>query len=131
MKNDKAIEVPLSKCTIRLLQLYQDKYRSLLVAGPSPWLFPTRDGGRKNLNSMSHLIKKLMSQYLGFAINPHSFRHVAAKLYLSAHPGRYVDVQMLLGHKKLETTIKYYCELETEEVFKYFDAYLLNLVQAA
>jgi integrase len=76
---------------------------------------------------MSVLIQQLMRNYLGFAINPHSFRHVAAKLYLSAHPGRYVDVQLLLGHKQLEITIKYYCELEAEEVFKHFDSVLLKL----
>jgi integrase len=66
---------------------------------------------------MSSDIQRLMLQYIGFAINPHSFRHVAAKLYLTARPGRHVDVQLLLGHRKLETTLKYYTELEAEAAF--------------
>jgi integrase len=131
VKNSKALEVPLSRSTVKLLDLYLIKYRKFLVAQESPWLFPTLDGSRKNPNAMSDLIQKLMMRYLGFAINPHSFRHVAAKLYLSDQPGKYVDVQLLLGHKKLETTIKYYCQLEAEEVFKHFDRVLLKLEQAA
>ena len=40
-------------------------------------------------------------------------------------------MQLLLGHRKLETTVKYYCELEAEEAFRHFDAVLLNLEEPA
>ena len=49
------------------------------------------------------------------------------KLLLTAHPGDYNSVQRILGHKKRETTVKYYYELEAEEAFKHFDAVLLKL----
>ncbi len=130
VKNAKALEVPLPQGTVKLLDLYLQKYRKALVDTPSPWLFPAPDGSPKRPNVMSSDIQRLMRDDLGFAINPHSFRHVAAKLYLSIHPGRYVDVQLLLGHRKLETTVKYYCELEAEEAFKHFDAILLKLEEA-
>jgi integrase len=68
-----------------------------------------------------------MRNDLGFAINPHVFRHLAAKLYLTAHPGRYHDVQLLLGHRSVETTVSYYVDLEAEEAFRHFDAVLLGL----
>ena len=69
----------------------------------------------------------MAEERIGFSINPHSFRHVAAKLYLSLHPGDYSTVQSILGHKSLKTTMTYYVELSTEEAFKHFDAVLLKL----
>jgi integrase len=127
VKNAKALEVPLPPAAVRLLDLYLLKYRPLLVSKPSPWLFPADDGGPKKPAVMSAAIQRLMRERLGFAINPHSFRHVAAKLYLSAHPGDYDTVQRILGHKNRDTTVTYYCELEAEEAFKHFDAVLLQL----
>jgi integrase len=126
VKNEKTIEVPLSRATVKLLDLYLDKYRNLLIDAP----FPASNGRAKLLGVISADVQRLMREYIGFAINPHSFRHVAAKLYLTAHPGRYVDVQRLLGHRNLETTVKYYTEIEAEEVFKHFDAVLLGLEDA-
>ena len=126
-KNDKALEVPLSRATVEMLDLYLRKYRPALIDVSSSWLFPTRDGGPKLASVMSADIQKLIRQYIGFSINPHSFRHVAAKLYLTARPGQYEIVQRILGHKNRDTTFKYYCDLEAEEAFKHFDAVLLKL----
>lgn len=130
VKNDKAIEVPLSRATVKLLDLYLKNYRPLLIDAPCPWLFRAANGQPKRSTVMSDDVQRLMRKHIGFAINPHSFLHVAAKLYLTAHPGRYVDVQRLLGHRKLETTVKYYTEIEAEEAFKHFDAVLLGLEEA-
>jgi integrase len=127
VKNSKAIEVPLPSATVRMLDLYLKKYRPLLTDKPSSWLFPATDGGPKRGAVMSADIQTLMQNRIGFRVNPHSFRHVAAKLYLTAHPGQYEIVQRLLGHKSRDTTFKYYCELEAEEAFKHFDAVLLKL----
>lgn len=129
-KTGKVLEVPLPAETVRILDLYLLKYRKALIDAPCPWLFPRPDGKHKSAKTMSADIQRLMRDHIGFAINPHSFRHVAAKLYLTAHPGHYTDVQIMLGHKSLKTTTQYYCELEAEEVFKYFDAVLLKLESA-
>jgi hypothetical protein len=127
VKNGKVLEIPLSPRTAKLLDLYLTKYRPVLIKTPCNWLFPALNGGRKRASVMSADMQKLMLRYIGFAINPHCYRHVAAKLYLTAHPGRYTDVQMLLGHNRVQTTIDYYCEIEAEEVFRYFDTVLLGL----
>jgi integrase len=42
----------------------------------------------------------------------HQFRHLAAKLYLDAHPGDYETVRQLLGHKTIQTTLRFYYELD-------------------
>lgn len=130
VKNAKTLEVPLPIGTVKLLNLYLTTYRPALIDGPCDWLFPAANGGQKRSGVMSGDIQKLMRDYLGFAINPHVFRHLAAKLYLSAHPGRYHDVQLLLGHRSVETTVKYYIDLEAEEAFRHFDAVLLGLEDA-
>ena len=48
----------------------------------------------------------------GVVITPHQFRHLAAKLFLDRHPNEHETVRRLLGHKSLETTMRYYRELE-------------------
>jgi integrase len=128
VKNSKTLEVPLAAATVRMLELYLKKYRPALVDKPSPWLFPAENGGPKRSTVMSSDIQRLMLKRIGFRINPHSFRHVAAKLYLSAHPGDYETVQRILGHKKRDTTVKYYVDLQSEEAFRHFDNVLLKLV---
>jgi integrase len=130
VKNAKTLEIPLPVGTAKLLDLYLTAFRPALIDAPCDWLFPALDGGRKRAQVMSGDIQKLMRDYLGFAINPHAFRHLAAKLYLSAHPGRYHDVQLLLGHRNVETTVSYYVDLEAEEAFRHFDAVLLGLEEA-
>jgi hypothetical protein len=127
VKNGKVLEIPLPPRTAKLLDLYLSKYRPVLIKTPSNWLFPAPGGRPKRSSVMSADMQKLMRRHLGFAINPHSYRHVAAKLYLTAHPGRYTDVQMLLGHNRVQTTIDYYCEIEAEAAFGHFDTVLLGL----
>jgi integrase len=127
VKNRKVLEIPLPKATGRFLDLYLRKYRAALVDAPSPWLFPAENAGPKLSAVMSADIQALMDERLGFHVNPHSFRHVAAKLFLTEHPGQYETVQLLLGHKNVETTKTYYCELEVDEAFRHFDAALLKL----
>ena len=46
-------------------------------------------------------------------MNVHLFRHLAAKLYLDKHPGDYLTVSRLLGHKRIQTTIDFYTSFET------------------
>lgn len=127
VKNAKTLEIPLPPSTAKLLDLFLTTYRPALIDTPCDWLFPASNGGPKRAAVMSADIQKLMREYLGFAINPHAFRHLAARLYLTAHPGRHSDVQLLLGHRKLETTIAYYVDLQAEEAFRHFDAVLLGL----
>lgn len=130
VKNAKTLEIPLPASTAKLLDLFLKTYRPALIDTPCDWLFPASKGGPKRSAVMSADIQKLMREHLGFAINPHVFRHLAAKLYLTAHPGRHSDVQLLLGHRKLETTIAYYIDLQAEEAFRHFDAVLLGLEEA-
>jgi len=48
-------------------------------------------------------------------------RHLAAHLYLLANPGDYETVRRLLGHKNIETTIRFYEGLLTDDAFARYD----------
>jgi integrase len=124
VKNGKLIEAPLPKSVVVLIAEYVKRYRHLLTNMPTTALFPDIDGRPKRPNTMSRMVQQLLRRRLGFTVNPHSFRHVAAMLYLSINKGDYASVQLILGHKKLETTIKYYVDLKAEEAFKALDALL-------
>lgn len=68
-------------------------------------LFPRAAGGRaKDPGNLGAQIKGFLRQETGLDMNVHAFRHLAVKLYLERHPGNHATVQMLLGHKSLETT---------------------------
>jgi integrase len=124
VKNGKVIEAPLPKSVLALIAEYIERYRHLLADVPTTALFPDRDGRPKRANTMSRMVQQLLRRRLGFTVNPHSFRHVAAMLFLSINKGDYASVQLILGHKKLETTIKYYTELKADEAFRALDALL-------
>jgi integrase len=43
----------------------------------------------------------------------HQFRHAAAAIWLQHKPGDYETVRRILGHRNIQTTINFYCGLET------------------
>lgn len=60
-------------------------------------------------------------------MNPHLFRHIAAKLYLGANPGGYEVMRRVLGHARMETTSRSYAGLETRNAARHFDEEILKL----
>jgi site-specific recombinase XerC len=67
----------------------------------------------KGFATVQYLVKRYLKLYLGIHMNPHGYRHLAAKFLLDESPGAYREVQELLGHKKLETTAIFYAGLDT------------------
>ncbi len=59
-------------------------------------------------------------------MHAHLFRHIAAKLYLSAHPGDFETVRRLLKHKKLQTTMDFYAELSNQWAHDRYDDAVLS-----
>jgi integrase len=79
----------------------------------------------------SPMISEAGRQYLGVEINPHLFRHLAAKLYLDEHPGGYEVVRRTLGHTSLDTTSRFYAGQETGRSIRHFDRTILKLREQA
>jgi len=125
VKNARDLEYPLSAHTLRLLDLYLNVYRPLLLKEEkSSKLFVSWNGRQKTPAELGAQIPKFIRTRLGFDINLHLFRHLAGYVYLSAHPGEYETVRQLLGHKSLKTTIDFYTGIEHAESFRRYDEIL-------
>jgi integrase len=126
-KNGQPCEVPLPASTAAMLQLYADHYRPRLGVVTSPWLFPGRGGRRRSTEAFGRQIKDCIRRETGLEMNPHLFRHLAALLFLRAHPGEYETVRRLLGHASITTTTTFYCGMETGPAFARFDGVIDRL----
>lgn len=89
-------------------------FRSTLLRGSNElWLFPGEAGGCKDAKTFSDQITKRIEKATGLRITVHQFRHAAAAIWLKHHPGDYETVRRVLGHRNIQTTINFYCGLET------------------
>ena len=114
VKNDEPIEFDIPHDLALLLKEYRDELCPLLTGAIRDRVFVTVDGKAKKPESLRGLIKSYTKRYLGVTLNPHVFRHLAAKLILDENPGAHVLVQHLLGHKNLATTATFYSGSETK-----------------
>jgi integrase len=97
-----------------LIDEYIHDFRPTLLRGTnSNWLFPGENGQPKNGLLFSKQITERIERALGLRITVHQIRHAAAAIYLKHNPGDYETVRRLLGHKEIQTTINFYCGLET------------------
>jgi integrase len=104
-----------------LIDEYVHEYRPALLRGSnSSWLFPGEGGGPKTAITFSGLITKRIVKAVGARITVHQFRHAAAAIYLKHRPGDYETVRRLLGHRSIETTINFYCGLQTTQATEQF-----------
>ena len=124
VKNTIALQFELQDAMRRLLDLYVTRFRPLLATEPSAFLFPARQGGTKPPAQLAAQIKRTIRQETGLDLNVHLFRHLAAMLFLRAHPGEYETVRLLLGHKSLNTTVRIYCGLEQSDAMRRYDGLL-------
>ena len=122
VKNKTPLEFELPPDVVRLLELYLEKFRPLLVTDSSIYLYPARQGGAKTPAQLVAQIKRGIKIGTGLTVNAHLFRHVCAFLYLKAHPTDYETVRLLLGHTNLATTVRAYCGLERSDAVRRYDS---------
>jgi integrase len=130
VKNGVNIEAELPPSTVALLDLYIARYRPLLLDGQSASLFPGRAGRPKSIQSLRGQIVKCVAEKCGLRVNPHLFRHIAAKIYLDQNPGAYGLIRLVEGHKSVETTTKFYSGMEGPAAMRRFDEQILKLRHA-
>ena len=97
-----------------LIDEYIREFRPVLLRGSNAsWLFPGEAGNPKTKLQFGKQITVRIQKAIGVRITPHQFRHAAAAIYLKHRPGDYETVRRLLGHRDIQTTIRFYCGLET------------------
>ena len=87
---------------------------------------PGEGDGHKTKGTLSGQIIECITRALGIRVTPHQFRHLAAAFILANTPANYEFVRRVLGHKNLETTIRFYVGLETVDAVRKFSALALE-----
>jgi integrase len=124
VKNETELEFPLPPSTVTLLDLYLSTFRSKLVRARNDWLFPGEAEGPKQAALLSSQIAKTVEREIGVRLTAHQFRHLAGYLYLKANPGGHEVVRRLLGHRSIETTIRFYAGMEISEAIRHYDRHI-------
>ncbi|NKX48841.1 site-specific integrase [Rhodobacteraceae bacterium R_SAG8] len=116
---DTGLTIPLNEITSQLLRSYVDKIRPMTLQEndkSNPFLFPCQGlRGFKPNRPYKSILKRLCRDVhttVGVKINPHLYRHLIGWVWLREDPDRLPDVQKLLGHKSLKTTLDYYAEID-------------------
>jgi integrase len=113
VKNGQPHDFELSVPVAAMLRKYRDHYRPALAeAQGSTLLFPGRNGGHKHHVTLSQQLCSLVRKRTGIILNPHLYRHIAAYIYLRAHPGDFETVRQLLGHTSIDTTRRFYADFD-------------------
>lgn len=122
VKNEVAIDAPLGDHPSDLLDLYLKRFRPVLMVGPTSALFISQRGTPKGPSALSKQLAGFVRREVGVTLHAHLMRHLAAHLYLIVNPGDYETVRRLLGHKSIETTIKFYEGMMTGNAFLRYEA---------
>ena len=124
VKNEVELEFHLQKSTIGLLDRYLRDVRPRLLRAPSSWLFPGEGDGPKGASLLGEQIADLVSAEVGVRVTAHQFRHLAGYLYLKVNPGAHEIVRRLLGHRSIDTTLRFYAGMEHAEAVRHFDRHV-------
>ena len=121
VKNRVNLEFAFDEALTRLIDEYVHEFRPTLVRGfNAAWLFPGAAGEPKTANMFSTQITERIQKVTGVRMTVHQFRHACAAIYLKHRPGEYEVVRRLLGHRNIQTTINFYCGLETTQANEAF-----------
>jgi integrase len=114
---DADLTIQLSRAASKLLKTYLETVRPRILTSSqkqNPYLFPAQ--GKTNAEGhYAGLLKRVtarLHQKVGVRINPHLYRHLIGWIWLRDSLDNLPKVQRLLGHKRLQTTIDHYAELD-------------------
>jgi integrase len=132
VKNRQPLHFKLDEEVTALINEYVHDFRPALVRGSNAnWLFPGEAGEQKEKVSFSTQIVERVQKSTGLRITVHQFRHAAGALILKHRPGEYELVRRVLGHKSVETTMKFYLALETTQASEIFTDIIRNKLELA
>jgi site-specific recombinase XerD len=124
VKNNVEIEFKLPNHTAKCIDAYLSRARPLLCKTANPHLFPAACGKSKTPGFFSRQIASFVEREIGVRLTAHQFRHLAGFLYLTANPNGYEVVRLLLGHKEISTTLKFYAGMEIEAAYRRYDEFI-------
>jgi integrase len=112
------------------LRWYRRELLARLGGDPNGDLFVSQGGERKCQDTFADQIIERIETKVGIHMTPHQFRHLAAVLYLEAHPEDFQTVSDLLGHAFAKTT-RIYAGSSTRRASVTYGKHLVEQRQAA
>ena len=123
-KTGTSVEFDIPTRLAERLVEYRDEIAPAVFGHRPKYLFSNVDGSVKGFATVRYLVQRYLKLYVGIHMNPHAYRHLAAKFILDTSPGAHVLVQHLLGHQKVATTATYYAGLDTRRAGRHHQALL-------
>lgn len=108
VKNGVDIVGELTPLTVQILRRWLDNFRPAGCAIDCSWLFPARSGGHLAGTHAYQDVRDLALRHLGLDITPHLIRSFIGKAMLDERPDSHADIQQILGHRQIKTTISFY-----------------------
>jgi len=114
MKGKRAHKVSWPAALEDALERYLSHYRPILMEDTAQWrretgrLWVSRGGANMLSTAVAERISRHTKERFGVAINPHTFRHVAATAMAESDPDSVTAIAGLLGHSDLRTSERYY-----------------------
>jgi integrase len=129
VKNRVPLQFKLDEMVTTIINEYVHDFRPALIRGSNAdWLFPGESSEHKEKISFSTQIVDRVEKSTGLRITVHQFRHAAGALILKHRPGEYELVRRILGHKSVQTTIRFYLALESTQASEIFTDIVRNRV---
>ncbi len=125
-KNEVTMQMKLPERTSAMIDLYLTRYRPLLADPANRFLFVGPGLKQRSRHELTLGLANLITRELGTPVNVHLLRAFVGWVYLNRHPGAYEVVRQLLGHKKVETTIRFYAGLELDAAAEALDAVMIG-----
>ena len=130
MKTKVAMEFVLPDRTARVLRFYISRVRPLMLQGDSVHLWPSGNGKPLSSPHVGTDLGNFTEVELGQRVTGHRFRHVMGYLYLLKNPSGHEVVRLLLGHRKISTTQKYYASLTARHGHQLFDDFVTQRLES-
>jgi integrase len=112
--SDVDLIIPLSQEASETLRAYLGFIRAkALRQGDEAnlFLFPSPKKSGEPYISLLNALCRRVHTYVGTPLNPHLYRHLIGWIWLRKDPAALPQVQRLLGHKSIETTMRYYADI--------------------
>jgi integrase len=114
VKNRVQLQFKLLPEVGEIIDEYINDFRPVLLRGSNgPWLFPGETREVKTSRTLSIQVTDRVFKATALRLTVHQFRHIAAAIFIQVYPGQYERARQLLGHKNIETTMRFYVALET------------------
>lgn len=127
-KNRQPIQTRLRGRTVQVLHRYLTVDRPLLAQPTSPYVFPGKTADcPKSQDGLRVPMKACLAKRCGLAFHPHLFRHLAGHMILDDSIEALPVVQQVLGHKRIDTTEKFYTSCKSGAAYDHLDSLVERL----